>query len=174
MYTIRETARMFGLSRAALLYYDRIGLFKPAEYSGAGYRLYDENSIEELRRICTYRSAGLKLSEIRELINTPDTQKAEIVKNRIAEINREISSLRMQQRLLIEILKKYGSETSAAFDKKQWIRILEAAGMSGKDMDRWHAEFEKNAPEAHHAFLLWLGIPEREAGKIRSDSGRTK
>jgi hypothetical protein len=33
-------------------------------------------------------------------------------------------------------------------------------------MCRWHAEFEKRAPEAHHQFLLGLGITEAHGKPI--------
>jgi MerR family transcriptional regulator, thiopeptide resistance regulator len=35
-------------------------------------------------------------------------------------------------------------------------------------MNRWHTEFERRAPEAHHEFLLSLGIPPDEVAKIRN------
>jgi hypothetical protein len=39
--------------------------------------------------------------------------------------------------------------------------------MDDDAMLRWHAEFEQRAPEAHHAFLLSLGIEEQEVTLIR-------
>ena len=53
-------------------------------------------------------------------------------------------------------------------DKKLWVKMLRAAGMDQNDMKRWHIEFERRAPEAHHEFLLSLGIPESEATRIRN------
>jgi hypothetical protein len=55
-----------------------------------------------------------------------------------------------------------------------WIEMLRAAGMDERDMDRWHAEFEHRAPEAHHKFLLSLGINEKEALLIRQWSRKMK
>jgi hypothetical protein len=34
-------------------------------------------------------------------------------------------------------------------------------------MRKWHAEFEKNLPEAHQDFLESLGVPEDEITMIR-------
>jgi hypothetical protein len=45
-----------------------------------------------------------------------------------------------------------------------------AAGLDDAAMDTWHAEFEKRAPQAHHAFLHSLGIPEEEIRKIRHEA----
>lgn len=52
-------------------------------------------------------------------------------------------------------------------DKKVWVEMFETAGLSQEEMHRWHVEFERRAPHSHHAFLQWLGIPEREVVEIR-------
>ena len=167
MYVIREIARKFGLSRATLLYYDRIGLLKPAAISDSGYRLYDEKCAERLNLICTYKNAGLSLKEVKTLLDTPESQDGALLQNRILEIDREIARLKTQQRLLIAILKKSGKEAPPDIDKKVWVEMFEAAGLSEEEMQRWHVEFESRAPDSHHAFLQWLGIPEREVVEIR-------
>ena len=42
MMTVHEVSKLTGISIRTLQYYDKIGLFPPAEYTEAGYRLYDE------------------------------------------------------------------------------------------------------------------------------------
>ncbi len=51
--------------------------------------------------------------------------------------------------------------------KEKWIEIMRAAGFSDDDMHRWHAQFEKSAPEEHEEFLRYLHIPEGEVRSIR-------
>ena len=51
--------------------------------------------------------------------------------------------------------------------KEKWTAIMSAAGFSKVDMHRWHAEFEKSAPEEHQEFLEFLHIPEQEVKAIR-------
>jgi hypothetical protein len=50
---------------------------------------------------------------------------------------------------------------------------VRAAGMDNDAMQRRHVEFERRAPEAHHLFLIPLGIDEKETQLIRklSDGG---
>ena len=171
MITVRKLAESFGLSRTTLLYYDRIGLLHPEMRSRTGYRLYGDESVSRLRLICIYRSAGLTLREIGDLLERPQAPDKGVLKNRILELDREISNLRIQQRALVGLLKNAGDiDTPRFIDKDVWIEILRSSGMNRKDMQRWHAEFERNAPEAHHSFLRWLGIPEDEALEIRADS----
>ena len=51
--------------------------------------------------------------------------------------------------------------------KEKWVKIMQAAGFSKDQMQRWHAEFEKSAPEEHQEFLEFLHIPAEEIQSIR-------
>ena len=51
MMTVKEIAKLTGISARTLHYYDEIGLFEPTEKSEAGYRLYDEKALETLQQI---------------------------------------------------------------------------------------------------------------------------
>ena len=48
-----------------------------------------------------------------------------------------------------------------------WVEMLDAAGMDEDARRRWHAEFERRAPEGHQEFLLSLGIPADEVERGR-------
>ena len=169
MVTVGKLAERFGLSRTTLLYYERIRLLRSTTRSEAGYRLYGEDAVARLRLICTYKSAGLTLAEIRELLGRPDEPNRGILRRRIVELDEEVGSLRVQQRALVGLLKGMGDvDATGSIDRDTWVRVLRSAGMGREDMDRWHAEFERNAPRGHHSFLRWLGIPEEEALAIRA------
>ena len=45
MYAISEMASLFNVSRQTLIYYDKIGLFKPAVVNEKGYRFYSPTQI---------------------------------------------------------------------------------------------------------------------------------
>jgi MerR family transcriptional regulator, thiopeptide resistance regulator len=51
--------------------------------------------------------------------------------------------------------------------KEKWISIMEASGFTDQDMQRWHREFERAAPDEHREFLQFLHIPELEIDSIR-------
>ena len=51
--------------------------------------------------------------------------------------------------------------------KEKWTTIMRKAGFTDDDMHRWHAEFERSAPEEHQEFLEFLGIPRQEVETIR-------
>ena len=54
--------------------------------------------------------------------------------------------------------------------KEKWVALFEAAGIDAAARQRWHAEFEAREPQAHQAFLEWLGIPGAEVAHIRAHS----
>jgi DNA-binding transcriptional MerR regulator len=171
--TINALGRRFGLSRSTLIYYDKIGLLRPSERSGAGYRLYSEPDVARLERLIIYRDAGLPLDTVRELLEAPGDRGRELLTARLADINGEIHALREQQRIIVRLLGESSlAAKSRALTKDAWIDLLRATGLSPEDMDRWHHEFEMRAPEAHHDFLESLGIPADEIEKIRAYSRR--
>ena len=50
--TISEMSEIHNTTRQTLIYYDRIGLFKPIKVDENGYRYYSSNQIPFLREIC--------------------------------------------------------------------------------------------------------------------------
>ena len=161
---------MFGLSRSTLLYYDRIGLLTPSGRSDAGYRLYSGKDLETLATICSFRQAGLTIEDIRHVLSVEDADGA-VLKRRMGELGEEIRTLQTQQHLLGKMLQvRSRGELPVSIDKQAWVEMLRAAGMDEAAMSRWHTEFERRAPEAHHQFLLALGISEDEALLIRKRS----
>jgi len=52
--------------------------------------------------------------------------------------------------------------------KEQWVALLRQMGLDDRDMARWHAVFESEAPEAHRDFLESLGIPKDDVARIRA------
>jgi MerR family transcriptional regulator, thiopeptide resistance regulator len=174
-YTITKIARLFGLSRSTLLYYDRVGLLSPSSRTPSGYRMYTEEDLKRLERICTLRQTSLSIENIKTILRSEDKPCRDLLENRLKEIGEEILALKAKQELLSTMLKGVvfdGGQSQV--DKEMWVEMLRAAGMDEQGMDRWHAEFEHRAPEAHHKFLLSLGIPEKEARMIRQWSGKTK
>jgi len=172
-YSISRLARLFGLSRSTLLYYDRIGLLCAPERTTAGYRVYTQHEFDRLERICLFRSAGLSMDNVRKLLSRDTAPSVNILENRLQDLDEQILSLRYQQHTTIALLREM---TDGGFkpvvDKNMWIRMMEAAGMNEVSMATWHAEFERQAPKAHQEFLVSLGIPKDEILDIREWSKR--
>jgi len=173
-HTISQLAKRAGLSRSALLYYDRIGLLKAAGRSPAGYRLYSEQNLQQLERICALRAAGLPIKDIQKMLSAKAVPSAQILERRLAGLGAEAVRIRQQQHQIAAMLKQIpGKKSVQIMDKAAWVRLLSTAGMNEQAMHNWHAEFERSAPETHRDFLLSLGIPEAEVKNIRKWSART-
>ena len=69
MRTVSQVSSLTGISVRTLHHYDAIGLLRPAKVTEAGYRLYDEASLERLHRILMYRELDFSLEEIRKLLD---------------------------------------------------------------------------------------------------------
>lgn len=54
--------------------------------------------------------------------------------------------------------------------KDQFVAVLEAAGITATQREKFHAAFEHQHPAAHQQFLEWLGLPAGTIGKIRAQS----
>nr|WP_123041494.1 MerR family transcriptional regulator [Cohnella candidum]AYQ73412.1 MerR family transcriptional regulator [Cohnella candidum] len=68
-YKIEEVAKMCGLTKRTIRYYEEIGLLFPPERSEGGYRLYSEKHVERLKQILNARDVlGSSLQELQEYI----------------------------------------------------------------------------------------------------------
>ena len=57
-----------------------------------------------------------------------------------------------------------------SFGKGDWVAMFREIGLDEPTMRRWHALFERRAPEAHQSFLEWLGEPTEDIARIRNSS----
>jgi MerR family transcriptional regulator, thiopeptide resistance regulator len=172
MYTISVLAKEFGLSRSALIYYDKKNILTPSLRSPQNdYRLYTAADREKLRQICTLRSVGISLAKIKAIISQKESDSSEILKQRLFALDSEIIELRQQQQIIAKLLgcKKLLKQTRT-MDKPGWIALLKAAGLDSEGMNKWHQAFEQSAPKAHQDFLESLGITAAEIRKIRQRS----
>ncbi len=169
MLSVSKLARACGLSRTAVLYYESIGLLRPSARSAAGYRLYGDAELRRLRAICSYRRAGLRIRDIRELLEQKSRRGASgVLYRRLEEISKEMETLHEHQGAILQLLAAAGHMGGKrTMTKEKWTEIMRGAGFSDDDMHRWHAVFERTAPSDHELFLEFLHIPPAEIVKIR-------
>ena len=169
MLTVSQLARLCGLSRTTLLYYESIGLLSPALRSDSNYRRYSTAELERLRIICAYRDAGLRLSDIRQILDEQSNEATTVLKRRLLELDGEIETLREHQNAILRLLQAGdGRWRTSDMTKEKWVSIMHGAGFGEAEMRRWHKQFEEQAPEEHQQFLEYLQIPAGEIDKIRA------
>ncbi len=68
MFTVKQLARLAGLTPRTLRFYDQIGLLKPSRVGDNGYRYYGEEALLRLQQILLYREMGMPLERIQALL----------------------------------------------------------------------------------------------------------
>ncbi len=167
MYLIRQLAAKYDLTRTALLHYDAIGLLSPSARTEAGYRLYSEEDEKRLQSILLFRSMGIPLENIKQLLETDKSRLANALLIRLEELNREIEELKQRQRNIINLFKDIKAIEECLGDGKDDLanRIL----FNDIDPLKWHEQFEAASPHLHREFLKIVDlIPEEVKESIQA------
>ena len=93
MKTVKEVSKLTGVSVRALHHYDSIGLLNPTEVTEAGYRLYDDATLEKLYMILMFRELGLSLKEIADILHAPDYDRNRVLEKQIKIMQERVGKL---------------------------------------------------------------------------------
>lgn len=66
---IGELSERTGLGQRAIHYYESIGLLRPVQRTGKGYRYYDTATVTRIEKIQALKQVGLSLEEILSVID---------------------------------------------------------------------------------------------------------
>lgn len=171
MKTVHEISDLTGLSIRTLQYYDKTGLLKPAAYSEAGYRLYDESSLMKIQQIMLFRELEFPLKDIKIILDNPDFDKTKALEAQI-----ELLKLKKEQidKLIVyaELLLKNGGNNMDfdAFDKSKLKEYAEKARETWGNTEAYseYEEKSKGRTDAEN------GILAKEMMDIFRDIGRLK
>ncbi|NLL42780.1 MAG: MerR family transcriptional regulator [Firmicutes bacterium] len=97
-YTVKQLGDLAGVSGRTLRYYDQIGLLKPHMVNESGYRIYGPKEVDRLQQILFYRELGVDLSTIKELLDSPDFNEQDALR----EHHRHLLAKRRQLDLLLQ------------------------------------------------------------------------
>ena len=131
--TISEVSKISGVSVRMLHYYDEIGLFKSSSKSEAGYRLYDDNDLKELKEILFFKELEVPLKEIKRIMDSPYFDKIKTLK----EQKKLLSLKRDRLNGIIESLDKTirgeNNMSFKEFDMTEYYKVLEEYRDSNKE-----------------------------------------
>lgn len=139
MYKISELASIVGLSRTALLYYEKQKLISGRRLEN-GYRVYSDKDVQRVRLLQQLQAGGLTLQECKICLE--------------AKIDRQL----LQSRL---------KALDEEIEQKQQSRTLLAAMLGEGDLKAWHEGLDKLAPDAHLDWLMKQGFSEKEALRLK-------
>lgn len=122
-YTVQQLAKLSGISKRTLHYYDEIGLLQPKAIRSNGYRIYGKDEVDRLQQILFFKSFGLRLNEIQaimskekqEIYHALQVQQLKLVQQKIA--------LEQQITALSKTLQTYkGEETMTDNEKFEYFK----------------------------------------------------
>lgn len=100
MYTTNQLAKMAGITRRTLHYYDEIGLLKPSQVGENGYRYYAADALLRLQQILFYRELEMPLEQIRSMMLRPDFEPLTALEGHKVELHKRIQRL---ERLILTV-----------------------------------------------------------------------
>lgn len=133
-YTVKQLAKLSGVSVRTLHHYDAIDLLKPARLGDNRYRYYEEPEVLRLQQILFHRELGFSLQEIAELLDRPDfdrlaalrahrvrlEQQAQRYAELVMTIDRTIADLNGKRTMQHdELFKGFSPEKQAGYE--QWL-----------------------------------------------------
>ena len=157
MLTVHEVSELTGVSIRTLQYYDRIGLLTPADVTEAGYRLYDDTSLEKLQQILFFRELEFTLKDIRRIVTSPAFDRDTALRQQIELLTlkkEHIEGLIAHARGILEQEKK--NMSFEAFDKKKLDEYSEKARESWGDTDAYK-EYEERSKDRTEEENMGLG-----------------
>ncbi len=96
---IGDVSKKFGLNPRTLRYYEKIGVLQKTGRTESGYRVFGAATIERIEFILRAKALGLKLDEIKKIIElhekgeVPCECTRDFIRNKIVEIDTKITSL---------------------------------------------------------------------------------
>ena len=183
-YTVKEVAKLSGVSVRTLHHYDEIGLLKPASIGENRYRYYGREELLRLQQILFHREFGIPLSEIAALIDKPSLDRVEMLnqhKTRLAAearryrqlietIDRTIAQLNGEKKMQdADLYKGFSPEKQAEYEK--WLidhygadmqkRIAESKTKLGKMSDAERQQAMTTLADLEHGLAEGLrrGVP---------------
>ena len=133
MKTVNEVSKQTGVSVRTLHYYDEIGLLKPSQGTEAGYRLYDDATVERLRKILFFREFGIPLKDIRQLLQASEMDQSQLLQEQKSILLRRKKKL---ERLLGQMDRLLRGEKEMAYET-----------FTREDIEELFHTFMEHAPE---------------------------
>jgi MerR family transcriptional regulator, thiopeptide resistance regulator len=136
---VGEVAALTGVSVRTLHHYDEIGLLRPAERSDGNYRLYTPDDLARLRRVLTWRSLGVSLTEVAGLLDAPPDLERDALH---AHATRLRDDLRRTQHTLRQVQARLDALNGRAEESRMNNEDIRAA-FDGFDPARYEAEVQE-------------------------------
>ena len=163
MYTIKDLARLAGVTTRMLRFYDQIDLLKPVSHGRNGYRYYNSDSAVRLQQILFYKRLGFDLQKIRIILDHPNFNLVDALKFHRITLTEQIGNIQQ----LIETVDKTIQQLAEGQNMDDEALFL---GFSEEKQNQYEKEIRERYGE--HAFdgvIDWNSYTREEKRKIISE-----
>ncbi|HFL2713458.1 TPA: MerR family transcriptional regulator [Legionella pneumophila] len=138
-YTIKQLAKLSGVSTRTLRFYDEIGLLKPAFYGDNQYRYYKEEQLLCLQQILFFRELEFPLNDIKRILRCNDFDKIKSLQQHKSSLQSNVE----RTQTLIQTIDK---------------TISHLSGQSKMRIEEMFEGFDPIKQQEHEKYMLDTGI----------------
>ncbi len=132
-YTVKQVAKLSGVSVRTLHHYDAVGVLKPACVGANGYRYYGREELLRLQQILFHRELGFSLEEIGRTLDAAGFDKVAALKAHRARLEAETRRYRRLMRTIDQTLASLQGE--ATMNEKAMYRGFDPEVQSGYETE---------------------------------------
>jgi DNA-binding transcriptional MerR regulator len=166
-YTVKQVAKLSGVSVRTLHHYDEVGLLKPACVGANGYRYYGQDELLRLQQILFHRELGFALEEIKKVLDAPGFDRLAALRAHRARLAADARRYRRLVKTIDETLAAL--EGATTMDDEKMYR-----GFDPKKQARYEAELverfgEKVRPAIAHAQAVVKNTTQAEFDRSQAE-----
>ncbi|MEG2288820.1 MAG: MerR family transcriptional regulator [Clostridium sp.] len=141
-YTISEAAKMFNITTNKIRFYEKKGLLSPLRGVDNEYRNFNDKDIIRLQSILIYRSIGLAINDIKNILDNSEKENCLTHFNNQWElVNNEIHRLSIIRKSLENVIDKLYEETAEYKIDNEALNIINSSNelynIKSNWKDRW-------------------------------------
>lgn len=169
--TVGEAAEFLGVTARTLRYWDHIGLLTPSWRTWSDHRLYTQEDLRRGLTILIFRSTGMPLKEVSQVLSSPDAVRGHLVTQR-RRLQEEGVRLREKIRAVDNLLKE-----SMEMNHHSAHDAHRGPGSLGADVQAWKDRWDGYYDEAESRWgetPEWQQSHERTRGMTGQDWAAAK
>lgn len=146
-------AKLCGVPKKTLLYYDEIGLFQPDHVAENGYRYYSYRQFEVLSVILALREIGMPLKEIKEYIDqrTPKNmirlfqEEDRKIQNEIKKLKQTRQFLQTRIQLTQKVLQTHTNLIQLEEQDREYFAVTDISHIQSMDVfsEAWRTHIQR-------------------------------
>ncbi|SDY20472.1 DNA-binding transcriptional regulator, MerR family [Evansella caseinilytica] len=158
-FTTGEFAKIFGIKKDTLFYYDKIGLFKPAGIRDNRYRYYTTQQLDVFSVIYSLRELKFPIKLLEDYLETPSPRALiELSKKQLSKIAEEIEKLEQIHSILHKVIEQSEEALNAHLDEIVF-----------KSLEKEYVLLsDKNPSESDTSIEEWCNFHDHFLSKIKA------